>query len=100
MAKKETTSAKRPLPFTSPLVQQTEQKIIDGYQAVEEKENGTGGGARQKTPQPSAQERTKGVQAYIPMSMYRRLNNLKYERGETIGNLLVQAIGEWLETQE
>ena len=100
MAKKETTSAKRPLPFTSPLVQQTEQKIIDGYQAVEEKENGKGGAARQKTPQPASQERTKGVQAYIPMSMYRRLNNLKYERGETIGNLLVQAIGEWLETQE
>ena len=50
--------------------------------------------------QPKPQEPTKGVQTYIPMSMYRRLNDLKLSRGETIGNLVIQAIGLWLDVQE
>ena len=90
----------------APLVKQTERTIVNGYQAIEEKEQG--GGVQQHPtitiPSPTggqqkAAEPTKGVQAYIPMSMYRKLNDLKYTRGVTIGNLLVQAIGEWLETQ-
>lgn len=47
-----------------------------------------------------AQEPTKGVQTYVPMSMYRRLNDLKLSRGETIGSLVIQAIGFWLDVQE
>lgn len=108
MAKK-TTTGKKVFSFTteSPLVKQTEAAVVQGYQAIEQKEQGEG---EQQKAQPSAaapgakqngtQEQTKGVQAYIPMSMYRRLNNLKYERGETIGNLLVQAIAYWLDKQE
>lgn len=110
MAKKSTATDKRVFSFTteSPLVKQTEAAVVQGYQTIEEKEQGGGSEQRPSAsqyatvpPSPTkAQEPTKGVQAYIPMSMYRKLNNLKYERGETIGNLLVQAIGEWLETQE
>lgn len=112
MAKKSTTTDKKVFSFTteSPLVKQTEAAVVQGYQTIEQKEKEKGGGAKapakpsqQATvpPTPSAtQEKTKGVQAYIPMSMYRQLNNLKYERGETIGNLLVQAIAFWLENQK
>ena len=111
MAKKSTTTGKKVFTFTaeSPLVKQTEAAVVQGYQAIEQKEQGQGQPMAQQpsatAPAPGAkqsaqQEQTKGVQAYIPMSMYRRLNNLKYERGETIGNLLVQAIAYWLDKQE
>ena len=50
--------------------------------------------------QPSEKEPTKGVQTYIPMSDYLRLNTIKCHRGETIGNLVAQAIGLWLDVQE
>ena len=110
MAKKSTTTDKKVFSFTteSPLVKQTEATVVQGYKAIEKKEQG--GGAEQRPsasqyatvpPSPTqTAEPTKGVQAYIPMSMYRKLINLKYERGETIGNLLVQAIAFWLEKQE
>ena len=52
------------------------------------------------SPQTSEQEPTKGVQTYIPMSDYLRLNTIKCHRGETIGNLVAQAIGLWLDVQE
>ena len=49
---------------------------------------------------PKEAEPTKGVQTYIPMSDYLRLNTIKCHRGETIGNLVAQAIGLWLDVQE
>ena len=45
-------------------------------------------------------EPTKGVQTYIPMSQYRRLNDLKLTRGENIATLAAQAIAYWLDVQE
>lgn len=108
MAKKSTDKKVFSFATESPLVKQTEATVVQGYKAIEEKEQG--GGVEQRpsasqyaavSPSPAnSQEKTKGVQAYIPMSMYRKLNNLKYERGETIGSLLVQAIGDWLDKQE
>ncbi len=115
MAKKTSSKADNKKVFSfvheAPLVRQTEQTIVNGYQAIEEKEKGRGAAqqgaprqepARQAAPSPQTHEaeKTKGVQAYIPMSMYRRLNDLKYTRGVTIGNLLVQAISEWLDMQK
>jgi hypothetical protein len=52
--------------------------------------------------QPSEQpkEQTKGVQTYIPMSMYRRLNDIKLTRRENIAALVAQAIALWLDVQE
>lgn len=55
------------------------------------------------TPEASASgkdEPTKGVQTYIPMSMYRRLNNIKLTRRENIAALVAQAIALWLDVQE
>ena len=46
------------------------------------------------------QEPTKGVQTYIPMSMYRRLNDIKLTRRENIAALVAQAIALWLDVQE
>ena len=53
--------------------------------------------------QPSEQqskEPAKGVQTYIPMSMYRRLNDIKLTRRENIAALVAQAIALWLDVQE
>ena len=52
------------------------------------------------SPQPSEQEPTKGVQTYIPMSQYRRLNDIKLTRRENIAALVAQAIELWLDVQE
>lgn len=47
-----------------------------------------------------SKEPTKGVQTYIPMSMYRRLNDIKLTRRENIAALVAQAIALWLDVQE
>ena len=56
-------------------------------------EGGRGKAERDKEP-------TKGVQTYIPMSMYRRLNDIKLTRRENIAALVAQAIELWLDVQE
>ena len=101
----------------SPLVKTTEQTMVEGYEAIEQKEQGGGavqqpeqGGAyivRPTTEPPVAPvkdekpaEPTKGVQTYIPMSQYRRLNDIKLTRGENIADLAAQAIYLWLDVQE
>ena len=54
-----------------------------------------GGGKAERNKEP-----TKGVQTYIPMSMYRRLNDIKLTRRENIAALVAQAIELWLDVQE
>lgn len=49
---------------------------------------------------PKEAEPTKGVQTYIAVSMYRRLSDIKLTRGETIGNLVAEAVALWLDVQE
>lgn len=98
------------------LVKDTEQRISDGFQEIasasaEPKPTENIGGEKTQpsalshqpsdiSPQTSEKEPTKGVQTYIPMSDYLRLNTIKCHRGETIGNLVAQAIGLWLDVQE
>ena len=101
----------------APLVQDTERTVESGYEAIEQKEQGGGsvqqpeqGGAyivRPTTEPPMAPvkdekpaEPTKGVQTYIPISQYRRLNDIKLTRGENIADLAAQAIYLWLDVQE
>ena len=59
-----------------------------------------GGRGEALSHQPSEQEPTKGVQTYIPMSLYRRLNDIKLTRRENIAALVEQAIELWLDVQE
>lgn len=75
------------------LVKDTEQRISDGSQKIANEQGG-------ENPQTSEQEPTKGVQTYIPMSMYRRLNDIKLTRRENIAALVAQAIELWLDVQE
>jgi hypothetical protein len=83
------------------LISDMEQEVRDGIRKTNTEEQG--GEKHQPSalsPQPSEQEPTKGVQTYIPMSDYLRLNTIKCHRGETIGNLVAQAIALWLDVQE
>lgn len=106
---------KKPFNFgDAPLVQDTERTVESGYEAIEQKEQG--GGIQHKEQQletdreitasttqhlqTKKQEQTKGVQTYIPMSQYLRINNMRAVRGETIANLVSQAIAFWLDVQE
>ena len=100
------------------LVRDTEQRISQGFQEIasgqgeayplplpeRRGEKHQPSDIRHQTstlsPQPSEAEPTKGVQTYIPMSMYRRLNDIKLTRGENIAALVAQAIGFWLDAQD
>lgn len=101
----------------APLVQDTERTVESGYEAIEQKEQGGGApaevrtvaagspavptsGDAEATPTPTPAEPTKGVQTYIPMSQYRRLNDIKLTRRENIADLAAQAINLWLDVQE
>ena len=93
------------------LVKDTEQRISDGFQEIASGQGAasvpSGSSASVESvavpQQPSDQqpkEQTKGVQTYIPMSMYRRLNDIKLTRRENIAALVAQAINLWLDVQE
>lgn len=93
------------------LVKDTEQRISDGFHEIASKQGAasvpSGSPASVESvavsQQPSDQqpkEQTKGVQTYIPMSMYRRLNDIKLTRRENIAALVAQAITLWLDVQE
>ena len=89
----------------APLVQDTERTVESGYESIEQKEQGGGVAVpQQQTEQAPAEQKpaepTKGVQTYIPISQYRRLNDIKLTRGENIADLAAQAINLWLDVQE
>lgn len=88
----------------SPVVKQTEQKLVEGYQRIESEEQsgGEAESAREATAQPTAQpeEETKGIQAYIPMSLYERLVMRKLKTKEPLGSMFLQAIRLWIDVQE
>ena len=89
----------------APLVQDTERTVESGYEAIEQKEQGGGVAVpQQQTEQAPAEQKpaepTKGVQTYIPISQYRRLNDIKLTRRENIADLAAQAINLWLDVQE
>lgn len=87
------------------LISEMEKEVRDGISGLATGEQNAGGDvamASQQTEPESAKpaEPTKGVQTYIPMSLYRRLNDIKLSRGENIAALAAQAIELWLDVQE
>ena len=83
------------------LISDMENEVLEGIRKTTT--DGQGGEKHHPSsvsPQPSDQEPTKGVQTYIPMSMYRRLNDIKLTRRENIAALVAQAIELWLDVQE
>jgi len=127
MAKKQSEDKKEKKVFNfgeSPLVKKTEQTVVEGYQRIEESEeqgerqrvgDGTSGmgvnpekvetpavapetpAAEVKTVDP---EETKGIQAYIPMSLYERLVMRKLRTKEPLGSMFQQAMQMWIDVQE
>ena len=84
------------------LVKDAEQRISDGFQKIASGQGAASvpSGSVARTEPSASEEPTKGVQTYIPMSMYRRLNDIKLTRGENIAALVSQAIAYWLDAQE
>lgn len=86
------------------LISDMEKEVRDGISGLAREQNAGGdvAMASQQTEPESAKpaEPTKGVQTYIPMSLYRRLNDIKLSRGENIAALAAQAIELWLDVQE
>lgn len=74
------------------LISDMEQEVREGVSQIQ--------AATPITQQEVEQEPRKGVQTYLPMSQYRRLNDLKLTRGENIATLAAQAITYWLDVQE
>ena len=80
------------------LVKDTEHNIAQGFKKLSEEQQA--GSSVAMVSQPTEAEPTKGVQTYIPMSMYRRLNDIKLTRRQNIADLVSQAIELWLDVQE
>ena len=94
----------------SPLVKKTEQTVVEGYQRIEDEEQGGGEKsavaevqAASVEPEPATTkptEETKGIQAYIPMSLYERLVMRKLKTKEPLGSMFQQAMQMWIDVQE
>ena len=93
----------------SPLVKKTEQTVVEGYQRIEDEELGAEKSAVAEVqaasvePEPATTkptEETKGIQAYIPMSLYERLVMRKLKTKEPLGSMFQQAMQMWIDVQE
>ena len=86
------------------LISDMEKEVRDGISGLAAGEQNAGdvAMASQQTEQEAAKpaEPTKGVQTYIPMSLYRRLNDIKLTRGDTIASLVAEAVALWVDVQE
>ena len=110
---KESESTKKVFNFgDSPLMKKTEQNVVEGYNRIENEEKGGVGKPEPAAPvqqveQPAANtaaaaepEETKGIQAYIPMSLYERLVMRKLKTKEPLGSMFQQAMQLWIDVQE
>jgi len=111
----------------SPLVKQTEQAVVEGYQAIEQREESGGeqsvGQAPGQAPiqpvreitasdgQPVRgtgrqgqasiyQEPTQNINIPIPASQHTRLKIISAQTRQPMKEMVVQAIGLWLDVQE
>ena len=101
MEKKQDNSSKhRKLNFGAPMMDDTEQALAEGLDRINQAAPTaatvpTGSPVRQSTTEP-----TKGVQADVPMSLYLRLNAIKYRRNQPLCALMVEALQMWANVQE
>ena len=112
MAKKDTTERK---PFNfgdSPLLKTTEQIVVDGYEAIEKKEQGGEevAVAQQQTKQTVAQtipaavaigngEPTQNINVPIPVSLHQQLKVFAAQTKQNMKDLVVIAIKEYMDHQ-
>jgi len=79
---------------TSALVNQTEEKITEGYNNLKKEQ------PDKRAATPATDKQTKGVQAEIPIKLYERLILRKLRTRETLGSMFNQALEYWLDAQE
>ena len=110
---KEGESTKKVFNFgDSPLMKKTEQNVVEGYNRIESEEKGGVGKPEPAAPVQQVEqsavnavataepEETKGIQAYIPMSLYERLVMRKLKTKEPLGSMFQQAMQLWIDVQE
>ena len=113
MAKKNTTDEKKVFNFLSesPVIKQTEEKVIKEYDRLEQEENKveeTIHPAPNPAPDMGGENRggkfdnepTKGVQANMPISLYNRMKQLKFNTDQTFQSMFQEAMDLWLDVQE
>ena len=128
MAKKQEKPDRKPFNFgDSPLVKQTEQTVVKGYDRIERGEQGRGEqvadshktkkhtviGVQEITESADAptksvrqKEPTRDILVHCPQSLHSRLTMLKMKRWDEIGdrttinNMVTEAIATWLDIQE
>lgn len=103
MGKKNDNKPETPFNFgidNSPVVKQTEEKLVNGYQRIESEEQLEP--ARETTvPAGSVyQEPTQNINIPIPSSQHVRLKVISATSRQTMKDMVVQAIGLWLDVQE
>ena len=94
------------------LVKDTEQKISDGFEEIKQEQSNVPSGSADTVLEPVREitaarkfhkERTQDILVHCPVSLHRRLTELKNHRwdeyGErvTINNMIVDAIAQWLD---
>ena len=111
----------------SPLVKQTEQAVVEGYQAIEQREESGGEQSVGQAPGQASiqpvreitasdgqpvrgtgmqgqasiyQEPTQNINIPIPTSQHTRLKIISAQTRQPMKDMVVQAIGLWLDVQE
>lgn len=111
----------------SPLVKQTEQAVVEGYQAIEQREESGGEQSGGQAPGQASiqpvreitasdgqpvrgtgmqgqasiyQEPTQNINIPIPTSQHTRLKIISAQTRQPMKDMVVQAIGLWLDVQE
>ena len=81
----------------SELMEQTERQVSEKYGQTGQHPATVpdASASGQPTPEP-----TKGVQADVPMSLYLRLNAIKYRRNQPLCALMVEALQMWADIQD
>ena len=83
------------------LISDMEKEVREGISGMTADEHSASvATASDGSPSEKQVEPTKGVQTYIPISLYRRLNDIKLTRGDTIANLVAEAVALWVDVQE
>ena len=112
MSKKDDKKLETPFNFgidNSPVVKQTEQKLVEGYQRIESEEQSgvaaadgspSGVSFAQQAATNTYQEPTQNINIPIPTSQHTRLKIISATSRQTMKDMVVQAIGLWLDVQE
>ena len=84
----------------SELMEQTERQVSEKYGQTGQRPATVPVRPVAQPQEKEAPEPTKGVQADVPMSLYLRLNAIKYRRNQPLCALMVEALQMWADIQD